>query len=103
MQIAANLVAGTQMMACTGAAAIFAACEPRTLRYRFLHVAARLTRSGRRRRVKIPETWPWATAIVAVFNTIAAIPKPPDPTRPPTTAPPGEPLTGSASRHPRTP
>jgi len=26
--------------------------------------------------VKIPETWPWATAIVAVFNKIAAIPKP---------------------------
>ncbi|MBB1018841.1 IS1380 family transposase, partial [Dietzia sp. DQ11-71] len=53
-----------------------ALCEPKALRYRFLHVAARLVRSGRRRRVKIPETWPWATAIVAVFNTIAAIPKP---------------------------
>lgn len=76
MQIAANLVAWTRMTACTGAAAIIAACEPKAMRYRFLHVAARLVRSGRRRRVKIPETWPWATAIVAVFNTIAAIPKP---------------------------
>ena len=43
MQIAANLVAWTRMMACTGAAAIIAACEPKALRYRVLHVAARLT------------------------------------------------------------
>ena len=76
VMIAADLVAWTRMLACIGAAAVLALCEPKALRYRFLHVAARLTRSGRRRKVKIPETWPWATAIVAVFNTIAAIPKP---------------------------
>jgi hypothetical protein len=76
VMIAADLVAWTRMLACTGDAAVLALCEPKALRYRFLHVAARLVRSGRRRRVKIPETWPWATAIVAVFNTIAAIPKP---------------------------
>lgn len=74
--IAADLVVWTRMLACTGEAAVFALCEPKALRYRFLHVAARLTHSGRRRRVKIPQTWPWATAIVAVFATIAAIPKP---------------------------
>ena len=76
VMIAADLVAWTRMLACNGAAAVLASCEPKALRYRFLHVAARLTRSGRRRRVKIPETWPWATAIEAVFQTIAAIPKP---------------------------
>ena len=76
VMLAADLVAWTRMLACTGEAAVLALCEPKALRYRFLHVAARLTRSGRRRRVKIPETWPWATAIVAVFNKIAAIPKP---------------------------
>ncbi|WP_281711024.1 transposase [Dermacoccus nishinomiyaensis] len=76
VMIAADLVAWTRMLACTGAATILAACEPKAMRYRFLHAAARLARSGRRRRVKIPETWPWAIAIVAVFNTIAAIPKP---------------------------
>ncbi|MEV7649854.1 MULTISPECIES: hypothetical protein [Kocuria] len=27
-------------------------------------------------RLKIPETWPWAAAIVAVFANIAAIPQP---------------------------
>ncbi|MCY1656532.1 IS1380 family transposase [Dietzia sp. SL131] len=76
VMLAADLVAWTRMLACTGEAAVLALCEPKALRYRFLHVAARLTRSGRRRRVKIPETWPWATAIVAAFNKIAAIPKP---------------------------
>ena len=76
VMLAADLVAWTRMLACTGDAAVLALCEPKALRYRFLHAAARLARSGRRRRVKIPETWPWATAIVAVFNTIAAIPKP---------------------------
>ena len=76
VMIAADLVAWTRMVACTGAATILAACEPKAMRYRFLHVAALLTRSSRRRRVKIPETWPWATAIEAVFHTIAAIPKP---------------------------
>jgi hypothetical protein len=76
VMIAADLVAWTRMLACTGEAAVLALCEPKALRYRFLHVAARLVRSSRRRRVKIPETWPWAVAIVAVFNKIAAIPKP---------------------------
>ena len=76
VMLAADLVAWTRMLACTGKAATLALCEPKALRYRFLHVAARLVRSGRRRRVKIPETWPWATAIEAVFQTIAAIPRP---------------------------
>ncbi len=74
--LAADLVAWTRTLAYTDDAAVLALCEPKALRYRFLHVAARLVRSGRRRRVKIPETSPWAIAIVAVFNTIAAIPKP---------------------------
>ena len=50
VMIAADLVAWTRMLACNGAAAVLASCEPKALRYRFLHVAARLTRSGRRRR-----------------------------------------------------
>jgi len=60
----------------TGDATILATCEPKALRYRFLHVPARLTRSARRRRLRIPQSWPWATAIVAVFANIAAIPQP---------------------------
>jgi hypothetical protein len=75
-QIAADLVAWTRLLGCTGDAAALAACEPKALRYRFLHVPARLTHGGRRRRLRIPESWPWAAAIVAVFANIAAIPQP---------------------------
>jgi hypothetical protein len=75
-QIAADLVAWTRLLALSGDAKVLAGCEPKALRYRFLHVPARLTNSARRRRLRIPETWPWAAAIVAVFANIAAIPQP---------------------------
>ncbi|MBA3801274.1 MAG: IS1380 family transposase [Geodermatophilaceae bacterium] len=74
--IAADLVAWTRLLALTGDAAALSACEPKALRYRFLHVPARLTHSARRRRLRVPESWPWAAAIVAVFANIAAIPQP---------------------------
>jgi hypothetical protein len=74
--IAADLVAWLRLLALTGDAAGLAKCEPKTLRYRLLHVPARLTHGGRRRRLRIPESWPWAKAIVAVFAKIAAIPAP---------------------------
>lgn len=74
--IAADLVAWTRLLALTGEAKTLAACEPKALRYRFLHVPARLTHNARQRRLRIPESWPWATAIAAVFANIAAIPQP---------------------------
>jgi hypothetical protein len=43
-----------------------ARAEPKTLRYRLLHAAARLVRGARRRRLKIQATWPWAAAIQAL-------------------------------------
>ncbi len=74
VQIAADLIAWTRMLGCTGPAAPLASCEPKALRYRFLHVPARLAATARRRHLRIPDTWPWAAAIVAVFANIAAIP-----------------------------
>jgi hypothetical protein len=74
--VAADLVAWTRLLALVGDAAGLATCEPKALRYRLLHVPARLTRGQRRRRLRIPQTWPWAAAIVAVFANIAAIPQP---------------------------
>lgn len=76
VMIAADLIAWTRLLALTGEAKVLATCEPKALRYRFLHVPARLTHGARRRRLKIPESWPWAAAIVAVFANIAAIPQP---------------------------
>ena len=34
--------------------------EPKTLRYRLLHVGAVLVRHGRRLILRLDETWPWA-------------------------------------------
>jgi hypothetical protein len=74
--IAADLTAWTRLLGCVGDAAQLALCEPKALRYRFLHVPARLVHSARQRRLRIPQTWPWAAAIVAVFANIAAVPQP---------------------------
>lgn len=41
--------------------------EPKTLRYRLLHTAARIVRGQRKRKIKIPETWPWAHDLRAAF------------------------------------
>ena len=51
-------------------------CEPKALRYRLLHVPARLTRGGRRRHLRLPESWPWAVAVLDTFTRVMAIPAP---------------------------
>ena len=53
-----------------------ARAEPKTLRYRVLHAAARLVRGGRRRTLKIAATWPWAEAITTAWQRVQAIPHP---------------------------
>ena len=40
--------------------------EPKTLRYRLLHVAAVLVRRGRLI-LRLDETWPWTTALGRAF------------------------------------
>jgi Transposase DDE domain group 1 len=54
-----------------------ARAEPKTLRYRILHTAGKLVRGGRRRRLKIPATWPWANAIATAWARITALPHAP--------------------------
>ncbi|KRF35496.1 hypothetical protein ASG96_18910 [Terrabacter sp. Soil810] len=51
-------------------------CEPKALRDRVLHVPARITRGGRRGRLRIPQTSPWAEHIASTCDRIAAIPAP---------------------------
>ncbi len=53
-----------------------ARCEPKRLRYRLLHVAGRITRSGRRLRLHLPARWPWAGALMAAFARLRALPAP---------------------------
>jgi Transposase DDE domain group 1 len=71
---AATLLAWLKLLALDGP---LAKAEPKTLRYRVLHAAARLTRSGRQRRLKIAATWPWAPAIVTAWDRITALPQAP--------------------------
>jgi Transposase DDE domain group 1 len=71
--IAADLVAWLRLLALTPE---LAGCEPKALRYRVLHVPARLAHGARRRRLRLPATWPWAAAIVAAFERITALPAP---------------------------
>jgi hypothetical protein len=71
--ISADLIAWLRLLALTPQ---LAKCEPKALRYRLLHVPAKLTNSGRRRRLRIPANWPWAAAIASVFAKVAAIPAP---------------------------
>jgi hypothetical protein len=68
-----DLLAWTQHLLLDGE---LAAAEPKKLRYRLLHVAARLTRSARRTRLRIAQTWPWATDLAAAFGRLAALPRP---------------------------
>jgi hypothetical protein len=71
---AATLLAWLRLLALDGA---LAKAEPKTLRYRILHAAGRLARSGRRRRLKISATRPWAAAIATAWNRITVLPQAP--------------------------
>jgi hypothetical protein len=53
-----------------------AKAEPKTLRYRLLHVAARLTRGQRRCWLRIQRSWPWARDLTEAFARLAALPVP---------------------------
>jgi len=53
-----------------------AKAEPKTLRYRLLHVAARLTHGQRRRWLRIQRTWPWARELAAAFARLITLPTP---------------------------
>jgi hypothetical protein len=71
--IACDLLAWTQTTLLDGD---LAAAEPRLLRYRLLHVAARITRGQRRVFVRLDAGWPWRHALAAAFARLQALPLP---------------------------
>jgi len=71
--IAVDLICWLQLIGLDGD---LAAAEPKRLRYRVLHTAARLTRGQRRPWRLIPTTWPRARQITTALDRIAAIPAP---------------------------
>jgi hypothetical protein len=71
--IAHDLIVWTQRLLLTGE---LASCEPKRLRYRLLHVAARLAFHARKATLRIHAAWPWADALVAAFTRARALPAP---------------------------
>lgn len=72
---AIDLLAWTQTILLRDQPAL-AKAEPKTLRYRLLHVAARLVRGARRIRLKIDRNWRWAEALTTAFHRLQALPTP---------------------------
>jgi hypothetical protein len=68
---AQDLIAWTKRLSLDGE---LARAEPKRLRYRLLHQAGRIARSGRKTRLRLERSWPWAQALVAAFDRIRALP-----------------------------
>lgn len=69
--IAQDLLCWTKLICLDGELAI---AEPRRLRHRLLHTAGKVTRHGRRTRLRLQADWPWTPALVAAFTRLRAIP-----------------------------
>ena len=67
-----SLVAGTLLAwaALTCLDGELAKAEPKTLRYRVLHVAALLVRRGHRLVLRLDETWPWSGDLARAFTRV---------------------------------
>ncbi|HEY5429482.1 MAG TPA: IS1380 family transposase [Solirubrobacteraceae bacterium] len=74
VRIAHDLISWTQRLLLTGE---LARCEPKRLRYRILHVAARLAFHARTATLRIQASWPWATDLTVAFGRLRALPTPP--------------------------
>ncbi|MFJ6141794.1 IS1380 family transposase [Kitasatospora sp. NPDC092286] len=70
---AIDLLAWTRTLLLDGE---LATVEPKMLRYRLLHAAARITRGARRLRLRIAATWPWGHELTVAFNRLVALPRP---------------------------
>jgi hypothetical protein len=71
--LAHDLIAWTQRLLLSGE---LARAEPKRLRYRLLHIAARLAFHARGARLRLQATWPWATELAAAYARLHALPPP---------------------------
>ena len=67
---AADLLVWCQQVLLDGELAV---AEPRTLRYRLLHVAGRLVHRARQVWLRLPEHWPWTTDLLDAYQRLATI------------------------------
>jgi hypothetical protein len=68
--LACELLAWTQMLALTGPARRW---EPKRLRLRLFTTAGRIVRGGRRLRLRLTASWPWATQITTAISRLQAL------------------------------
>lgn len=68
--IAGDLLAWAQALLLTGDAARW---EPKRLRYALLHVAARISHSGRRVHLRLQRTWRWSALLCSAFTRLRAL------------------------------
>lgn len=73
--IAADLDAWTRLLGLHDQPDL-AHAEPDTLRYRLLHLPAKLATHARRKTLSIPDTWPWAEAFQLCWQRLSLIPLP---------------------------
>jgi hypothetical protein len=77
--------------------------EPKRLRYRLLHVGARLAFSGRRGKLHLPGAWPWTEALKVASRISRRFPPPSANHQPPRDTPQQTPGHTPRSPLPRTP
>ena len=68
--IAQDLLAWTRLLCLDGK---LSRAEPKRLRYCLLHAAGTVARSGRRNRLRLAATWPWANELVTAFSRLRTI------------------------------
>ncbi len=69
--LAHDVIVWTQALLLDGE---LAKAEPKRLRYRLLHVAARLAFHGRRGKLRLQHDWPWAAHLLAAFQKLKTLP-----------------------------
>jgi hypothetical protein len=65
------LLSWTQALCLEGDARLW---EPKKLRHRLLHMAARMVRTGRRVILRLQRDWPWAHELARAFARLRALP-----------------------------
>jgi len=68
--LAHDLIVWTQALTLDGK---LAKAEPKRLRYQLLHIAGRLAFSGRRAKLHLQDTWPWAEQLLAAFQKLKTL------------------------------
>jgi hypothetical protein len=68
--VAHDLLAWTRLLCLDGE---LARAEPKRLRYRLLHSAAVIVRSGRQSVLRIAAGWPWASELVLAFERVRSL------------------------------